>query len=168
MAILIKVIRDSDGGLKYLRNMCNYIWDGREQECGYGGYGLNPYDAGAAYSQMEQVKRYYGQTSTNPLVHFVVSFDGATDNAAYASQAAPLIAGYFKDNYQVMWGVHPSDPDSSHHHMHILLNSVNLMNGTLFHSGPYEVNGFCNHVKTITGMPYRVVYDSKKKDDEKE
>ena len=56
------------------------------------------------------------------------------------------------NNYQVMWGVHPSDPDSSHHHMHILLNSVNLMNGTLFHSGPYEVNGFCNHVKTITGM----------------
>ena len=42
------------------------------------------------------------------------------------------------------------------------------MNGRLFHSGRSEVKDFCNHVKTITGMPYRVVYDSKKKDDEKE
>ena len=127
-----------------------------------------PYDVEDAYMQMLAVKQYFGKTSGNPLVHIVVSFDGPTNTAEYAAYAAPLIAGYFKDNYQVMWGVHPADSDSSHYHTHILLNSVNLMNGTLFHSGPYEVNGFCNHVKTITGMPYRVVYDSKKKDDEKE
>ncbi len=158
MAVLIKVIRHSDGGLQYLQNLCGYMRDGRE--IAYGGYGLNPYDAGAAYAQMEAVKRYYGQTSTNPLVHFVVSFDGVTDNMDFAMRAAPMIASYFMQNYQVMWSVHPSDPDSSHFHQHILLHSVNLQNGRLFHSGPYEVNGFCYHVKAITGMPYRVVYDS--------
>lgn len=164
MAVLIKVIRDSGGGLPYLQNACYYIRDGREQGYGYGGYGVNPYDAGAAYSQMEAVKRYYGQTNANPHIHFVVSFDGPTNTAEFAAYAAPLIAGYFKDNYQVMWGVHPADSDSSHYHTHILLNSVNLQNGHLFHSGRYEVNGFCRHVKAITGMPYRVVYENKRRE----
>ena len=113
---------------------------------------------------MEAVKRYYGQINTNPLVHIVVSYDGPTNTAEFAMRAAPLIASYFMDNYQVMWSVHPADPDSSHYHVHFLLNSVNLLNGKLFHSGPYEVNGFCKHVKAITGMPYRVVYDNKRRE----
>lgn len=156
MAVVIKVIRHADGGMDYLRNMCNYIRDGRE--IARGGYGLNPYDAGAAYSQMEAVRKYYCQMSTNPLIHFVVSFDGLTDTERFAVEAAPMIAEYFGNTYQLLWCVHAADENSSHYHMHILLHSVNLMNGRLFHSGPYEVNGFCYHVKNITGMPYQQVF----------
>lgn len=157
MAILIKVIRHSDGGMQYLRNMCNYICDGRE--IAGGGYGLNPYDPGAAYLQMAAARSFYDQEDSNPLVHFVISFDGKTDSAEFAAKAAPQIAAYFRDWYQVLWCIHPADQGSSHYHMHLLLHSVNLLNGKLYHSGPYEVNGFCYHVKSITGMPYRLVYE---------
>ncbi len=160
MAIIVKIIRDSDGGLQYLQNACNYIRDGRELTCG--GFGVNPFDAKAAYRQMEAVKSYYGQTSTNPLLHFIVSFDGPTDNLVFASQAAPVIAAFFKDNYQVMWSVHHADGDSAHYHMHLVMNSVNLQNGKLYHSGPSELNQFCCHVKAVTGMEYQLIYGNRK------
>ncbi len=74
---------------------------------------------------------------------------------------APAIAAFFKDYYQLIWMVHPADPDSSHFHMHILLHSVNLQNGKLFHSGPYEMNAFCYHVKSTTGMGFRLVCEQR-------
>ena len=42
---------------------------------------------------------------------------------------------------------------------HILLHTVNLLNGKLFHSGPYEINGFGYHVKNITYRPFQIYYD---------
>ena len=149
MGIIVKVIRHSNPGLPYLRNMCYY---GRDREIARGGYGVNPFDPECAYQQMVAVRHFYSQTSTNPLIHFVVSLDGETDTAQYAVSHAAEIAGYFKDSYQLLWSVHPADPDSSHHHIHIVLHSVNLQTGKLFHSGAYEVRGFAYYVKAITGM----------------
>lgn len=51
--------------------------------------------------------------------------------------------------------VHTADPDSSHYP--ILLHSVNLQNGKLYHSGPYERNAFGYHVKAVTGIGFRLV-----------
>ena len=154
--VIVKVIRHSDGGLNYLWSMNRYIRDGRE--IASGGYGVELYDYRVACHQMEMVRQCYNQMSTNPLIHFVVSFDRETDNVEYAKAAAPQIAAYFNGNYQYLWCVHPADEDSSHYHVHILLHSVNMLNGRLFHSGPYEINGFCYHVKQITGMPYKLDY----------
>ena len=156
MAVILKTIRHTDPGLSYLRNMCYY---GRDREIARGGFGLNPYDPEKAYAAMLAAKQYYHQTSTNPLIHIVVSFDGPTNNAEFAVKAAPLIAAYFKDYYQLLWSVHPADVDSSHYHMHILLHSVNLQNGKLFHSGQYEMSAFGYHVKQITGMWFRLVFE---------
>ena len=156
MGIIVKVIRHSNADLSYLRNACRY---GRDREIARGAFGVNPHDPEKQYAQMVTARKYFNQTSTNPLIHLVVSFDGKTDNAAFAIAAAPQLAAYFKANYQVLWSVHPADPESSHFHVHIMLNSVNLLNGKLFHSGPYEINGFAYHVKWITGMPYRIVFE---------
>lgn len=161
MAVVIVMLRQSDGGFKYLENACRYIRDGRELTCG--GFGVNPFDTKAAYRQMEAVKRYYGQTSTNPLLHFIVSFDGPTDNLEFATHAAPAIAAFFKDNYQVMWSVHHADGDSAHYHLHLIVNSVNLQNGKLFHSGPYELKAFRNHVNAVTGMQCNLDYRKRTK-----
>lgn len=158
MAVLVKVIRHSDPGLPYLRNMCSY---GINREIARGGYGVNPYDPQIAYSQMQTARQYYTQMSTNPLIHIVVSFDGPTNSAEYAIQAAPLIAAYFKEAYQLIWSVHPADEDSSHYHMHILLHSVNMQNGNLFHSGPFEIGSFAYYVREITGMPFQIVYETR-------
>ena len=144
--------------MPYPWNICNY---GRDHEIARGGYGLNPFVQEAAYSGMVTLRRYHHQLSTNPIVHIVVSFDEQTDNAEFAIKNAPAIAAFFKDHYQLIWMVHPADPDSSHFHMHILLHSVNLQNGKLFHSGPYEMNAFCYHVKSITGMGFRLVCEQR-------
>ena len=156
--VIVKVIRHSDGGEEYLRNMVHYITDGRAIV--RGGYGVDISNPDQAYAQMMAVKQYYHQTSMNPLIHIVVSLDGFCDNEQFAAYAAPLIAGYFREQYQLLWCVHHKDEENSHYHIHILLHSVNVMNGKLFHSGPYEINGICYHVKAITGIPFHVVFES--------
>ena len=98
MAVILKVIRHSGNYDDYLRNMVGYVTDYRAIM--YGGYGVNYTDPNMAFSQMMQVKQYYCQTSTNPLIHLVASLDGTCDNEAFAIQAAPAIAAYFKDSYQ--------------------------------------------------------------------
>jgi len=50
---------------------------------------------------------------------------------------------------------------SSHYHMHIMLNSVNLKNGGLFHSGPAEIHAFADYVMRITGQPYKLVFEQR-------
>ena len=160
MAVIVKVIRHSGSGIDYLQNMVRYVTDARA--IAYGGYGVNYTDPNMAFAQMMSVKQHYCQTSMNPLIHFVISLDGYTDNEAFAVQAAPQIAAYFKENYQILWCVHRADDVDAHYHMHILLNSVNVMNGRLFHSGPYEVNSFAYHIHDITGLPFQVVWDCRR------
>ena len=155
--VVVKVIRHSGSGILYLQNMCRYMTDARS--IAYGGYGVNPSDPYEAYTQMLTVRKQYGKMSSNPLVHIVVSLDGKCDDKEYAIQAAPKITAYFKENYQLMWCVHCADESFKHHHIHILLHSVNVMNGKLFHSGPYEINGFAYHLKKITGRPFKVYYE---------
>ena len=154
--VIVKVIRHSDGGLGYLYNMCHYVSDYRA--IARGGFGVNWFDPDMAYHQMAVVKKHFIQNSTNPLIHLVVSLDGECDHEAFAVRAAPLIATYFKDQYQLLWCVHCAGEDDAHYHIHILLHSVNLKTGRLFHSGPYEMNGFGYHVKAITGTPFQVVF----------
>lgn len=158
MAIIVKVIRHTNPGLPYLWSLCGY---GRDHEISRGGFGLNPYVREAAYAQMVALRRYYNQLSTNPAAHLVVSFDGLTDNAEFALQNAPAIAAYFQNSYQLIWSVHPADHDSSHYHIHILMNSVNMQNGNLFHSGPAEMHAFAAHVMQFTGQPYKLVFEQR-------
>ncbi len=155
--VVIKVIRHSGSGVDYLQNMCNYVTDSRA--IARGGFGVNAYDAESAFSQMLAVREHYNQLSTNPLVHIIVSFDGSCDDEAFAIQTAPLIASFFAAEYQVMWCVHRADAYDAHYHIHILLHTVNLLNGKLFHSGPYEINGFGYHVKSITNRPFQIYFD---------
>lgn len=156
--VIIKVIRHSGSDLSYLQNMIAYVTDSRAIVSG--ALGLNPNNPSIAYEQMVAVKKYCKQMSMNPLVHIVVSLDGACNNQRAAVLIAPRIVAYFKDNYQLMWCVHAPDESSGHHwHIHILLNSVNVQNGHLFHSGPYEMNAFGYHVKQITDDSFNVRYE---------
>ena len=156
MAVIVKVIRHSDGGSAYLRNMCWYVRD--ERKLAYGGYGVNISDFQTAYEQMECLRRYYSQVSTNPLVHIIISFDEETDNIQFAVANAHKIASYFMKEYIYLWCIHKKDEECSHIHMHLLLNSVNLKNGKLFHSGIYEMNEFCYHIQKITHMEWKLVF----------
>lgn len=155
--VIIKVIRHSDGGCDYLYNMCHYVTDSRA--IARGGFGVDPSNPEVVYQQMTAVKKHFNQTSTNPLIHLVISLDGKCDSKAFAVQAAPMIAAYFHKKYQLLWCVHRADETDAHYHIHIMLNSVNLENELLFHSGRYEIYKFAYHVRAITGLPFRVVFN---------
>ncbi len=50
---------------------------------------------------------------------------------------------------------------SSHYHVHIMLNSVNVKNGSLFYSGPAEMHAFAAYVMRLTGQPYKLVFQQR-------
>lgn len=156
--VIVKVIRHSGEVSRYLQSMVHYVTD--ERAIGSGASGLSLSSPAMAYEQMLAVKQYYNQMSTNPLVHLVVSLDGVYNNENAAVQIAPQIASYFANSYQLMYCVHSPDADFKHHyHIHILLHSVNIQNGHLFHSGPYEIKGFAFHVSKITHDDFQICYE---------
>ena len=72
--VIMDVIRDTRGGLKYLWNACRYL-ENDEKSVYTGGYGVNPYNLNTTYRQIVSVRQYYEKTSGNPLMHFMISFD---------------------------------------------------------------------------------------------
>ncbi len=151
---ILKVIRHTDGGENYLKNAINYDFKEKTEEdeklietVGYGVNGTNPE---YAYNQMYAVKKYFGKTEDNPLMHFVVSFDNKVDNAETASEYTKNIADYFKNDYQMVTAIHQENQGNSKYHAHIVMNSVNYNNGKLYHSGIGELKQFAMHIHDVT------------------
>ena len=74
-----KRITDNGDGRGYFRNCIEYAFKEKSEENealiqvkGYGVSGRSPENA---YNQMYNVKKYYGKTGDNPVMHFVVSYD---------------------------------------------------------------------------------------------
>ncbi len=152
--VYVKLLRDTYGGEKYLRNACAYVENSERYICG-GGYGVDPYNLSYAYNQMMGVKRYFSKTSGNPLLHFVVSYDRSVSDPFSAADISNTVVSYFTPEYQLLWCVHGKDRGCSHYHTHIVLNSVSYVNGKMFHSGPAEMNAFARYVGTVTGQTCR-------------
>lgn len=147
--VVIKVKRDTCGGEKYLKNAVNYVGDGRAVEVR--GYGVDPYNAKNTYDQMMTVKKYFGKTGDNPLMHFVISYDNTVTDRETASIMTEQIAKDFADEYQLLTGIHEENQGGSFYHAHIIMNSVNLNDGKLYHSGITELKQLAMHVHEVTG-----------------
>ncbi len=148
--VTIKLIRNTNGGLDYLFRACRYV-DNSERAIYVNGFGVNPYNLNDVYDQMLGVKRYFGKTSGNPLVHIVVSFDESVREPWRAVELGLAIAGYFTSNYQVLWCVHHKIHGDSHFHIHYVLNSVSYVDGRMFHCGIPELSAFQAFVRSVTG-----------------
>ena len=163
---IIKVKKDFEGGLEYLKNVCDYIYNPK-RAVGLGGNGVNPYHSAKCYEQMLAVKKYYAKTTTNPLVHFIISYNIASapdiERAVYNTRK---IAEYFHKEYQTLYCTHSADHDCSWFHGHILVNSVSFVDGKMFSTGGEEMKNFQEWVNDITQTNSFVVYWSKKKDEE--
>ena len=74
-----------------------------------------------------------------PLEHFVLSFDGYYDKnitPAIAYEIGADICNYFYEkNQQVIYSVHE---DTDHVHLHILVNTVSILDGKLQHTWKAE------------------------------
>lgn len=147
---ILKTIRHTDGGDKYLGNAINYIFNDRALEVN--GYGVDNSDRNYAYNQMYKVKEYYGKTGDNPIMHFVISYGNEhVNNLETASDYTKQIAENLKDDYQLLTAIHCEDQGSSMYHAHIVMNSVNLNTGKLYHSGITELKQLAMQIHDITG-----------------
>ena len=152
---ILKQKRITNGGDKYLENAVNYAYKEKpepdEELIQTKGYGVCDTNPKYTYDQMHAVKEYYGKTGDNPLMHFVVSFDNNVDTAEQACAYTEEIAAKFSDDYQMITAVHQEDQGGSQYHAHIIMNSVNLNNGKLYHSGISELHELAMHVHDVTG-----------------
>ncbi len=156
--VIVKVKRDTYGGERYLLNACRYL-ENAERSIDCDGYGVDPYQLEYTVHQMMQVKAYFGKTSDNPLMHFVVSFDQSVTDTQRACNLSRQIAAYFHSQYQVLWCVHEKHRQSSFYHCHIVINSVSYINGMMYHSSATNVQAFCDYVSALTQRPCRFVFE---------
>lgn len=151
-----KRITDNGEGRGYFRHCIGYAYKEKlepgEALIETKGYGVTDFNEQHTYEQMKAVKEYYGKSGDNPVMHFVVSFDkkkvtDAETACAYTEQ----IADYFKEQYQMITAVHQEDQIGSLYHAHIVMNTVDVNTGKLYHSGKQELRKLAMHVHDVTG-----------------
>ena len=126
------MIRNTYGGLEYLRNGCFYVTN-HARAIAPGGFGVNYTDAVACYNNMLAVKRFYHKTSDNPLLHIVVSYSDNLTDISTATRLSAKIASFF-NGYQYVYCTHEKDRECSCFHMHLVINSVSYLDGKLISS----------------------------------
>jgi len=149
----LKLIVKQNAGKDYLKNAVNYITENADACC-YSGINICPE---RAYKQMRKVKKYYGKTSGNQLVHFVVCFNNEVNDIAMAEKYARKIAEYYKSRYQILYAIHQelrytkSGYGKSWFHVHIIMNSVSFVDGKMFADNKKDIVRFINHISKVTG-----------------
>lgn len=152
---ILKVITKSKANEEYLLNACNYVDSNNiKSHTDYcNGFNINPHDA---YTQMMAVKKYFHKTSGNQLVHFIVSFNKDIDTMVKAKKVSREIAKYYADRYQIVYAIHYKKRYNekyklkSIYHTHIILNSVNFVDGKMFADNKSDIYSFCKHIQNIT------------------
>jgi len=151
-----KRITNNGDGSGYFRHCVNYVYKDKlesgEARIETKGYGVTETSEQHTYDQMAAVKRYFGKTRDNPVMHFVISYDNKTvADAETACAHTEKIANYFAPDYQLITAVHQEDQGSSLYHAHLVMNTVNIHNGRLYHSGISELQDLARHVHNVTG-----------------
>lgn len=151
-----KRITDNGQGRGYFRNCVGYGYKEKlepgEALIETKGYGVSDTNEEHTYEQMNAVKEYFGKTGDNPVMHFVVSYDKKNvRDADTACTYTAQVADYFKDQYQTITAVHQEDQGNSLYHAHIIINTTDVNNGKLYHSGRKELQALAMHVHDVTG-----------------
>lgn len=94
------------------------------------------------WAQMNYYKKYYGKTDGNQINHYILSFDTQyyerDIELSTIVQCANMLAFKFYE-YQPVWGLHR---DSTHYHIHLATNTINIEDGKRFHMNQWEFQRF--------------------------
>lgn len=151
---IIKIITKAEAEREYLLNCYRYIVGGHTLPSYYGVVNVDP---DFALEQMMTVKKYFGKLSGNQLVHFIISFDRKIDDAYQAWDLGYKIADYYRDRYQIVFGVHENHraksngKSTSYYHIHMMLNSVSFVDGKMFADNWSDIYSFRDHIQKVTG-----------------
>ena len=149
---IIKVITQAEAGHNYLVNCYNYVTDGHTKYCG----AINVCKSDAL-NQFMTVRRYFGKVSGNQVIHFVVVLDTRFCNLEAAVKAGYRIADFFRNEYQLLFGVHEQTMENrrgkprSYYHIHIVINPVSFVNGKMYANDWTDVTQFIQHLQQATG-----------------
>lgn len=152
--VIIKVKRDTYGGLRYLKNALNYLEDG-EKSLFTGGFGVATAPLEETFAQMVAVRKYFGKQSGNPLMHFIVSFDDKVVTLDHANLLAEQLTLFFRNEYQVLWSVHFLQRGCSNFHVHFIINSMSYINGKMYHSSASEITRFKDYAACVLNSDVR-------------
>ncbi len=156
--VVVKIKKDVSGGAEYLRNAVNYVYNPYRAH-GLSAHGVSLYSSELVYHQMMGIKKYYGKTSTNPLVHFIISYDRSVADMLKAIGYTQAIAVCFKNQFQTIQCAHEKDRDHSWYHTHIVVNSVSYVDGKMLNTSLENMNRFCKYVGDITGRVTRFYFE---------
>lgn len=104
------------------------------------------------YDDMMMTKRLMGKQNGVLFQHFVVSFHN--EDKINTNTVSKIVEDFIKDKkfegYEILYGVHD---DTDNFHAHILINSVNSVNGKKFHLSTRETLQFAKKINKI-GLEY--------------
>ena len=124
------------------------------------GYGVDCYNPIRALYQMKAVRKYFGKSSYNPLIHFIICYDGHVMTVDEACKLTAEIVSELADEFQMCIAIHEKDRDYAHFHAHVVMNAVSYVDGRLFHSGFAELNELCRKVSEVTERCCRLVIEN--------
>ena len=151
-----KRITDNGDRRGYFRYCIEYVYRDKiepgEELIFTKGYGVCDLNPDYTYKQMMAVKKYFNKTGDNPVMHFVVSFDikNVCDKKT-ACKYTELIALFFRIGYQVIVALHKEYQRGSLYHAHFVVNTVNIHDGRLYHSGTKELYELARYINSVTG-----------------
>lgn len=155
-----KRITNNGDGAGYFKHCVNYVYKNKpspgEELIQTKGYGVCDTNPQYTYNQMMAVKKYYGKTGDNPVMHFVISYDrNKVFDPVTACNLTEQIANLLRGKYMVITAVHLEDQGGSLYHAHLVVNTVDIYTGRLYHSGISELQQLAMFIHNLTGNYYK-------------
>lgn len=134
--------------------MVSYILDPQKTQGFIGGWAVDPY---CAAQEMQLLQKLYHKESGLRIRHWVVSFSPTEiSRAAHKLNRDPrqllwnmgaFLAEYYKNTYQVVWGVHLDKPNNPH--IHFAMSTVSFVDGKKYGGTIAEHSAYIAHVKRV-------------------
>lgn len=136
-----------------VENAINYICQPEKTPSGLiGGLSILVTSPEDMIMQFKAIKELFHKEDGKQVRHFVLSFS-PYQLMEYENLfiMARLIAGYYAENYQIVYSVHE---DSVCPHIHFVMNTVSFRNGLKFDEGYSDYYAFMNHIAIVTNLSY--------------
>lgn len=143
----------SASGFK-ISHVVSYVLNPQKTQGFIGGWAVDP---NCAAQEMQLLQRLYHKESGVRIRHWVVSFSPKEINRAAHNRNCDsqqllwniggLLAEYYKNTYQVVWGVHLDKPNNPH--IHFAMSTVSFVNGKKYGGTIAEYSDYIEYAKRV-------------------
>lgn len=160
---IIKIICKNPAGSNYdekykddfaIPNVVSYVLNPQKTQGFIGGWSVDPNNA---VEEIELFQRLCHKDNGLRIRHWTVSFTAyeinciverlQCDSGRLLWNIGGLLAEYYKDRYQIVWGVHLDKPDNPH--IHFAMSTVSFFDGKKYGGTIAEYSDYIAHVKRV-------------------